>query len=44
MDRNRLNWTQKWIKWTKVDQNALVIWLNKNVAIINTKLQLLDII
>ena len=30
------NWP-KWIEWTELDWNAMLIWLNRNIAIINSK-------
>lgn len=42
-----LNWTKldkNRLKWTEIDQNGRLLWLNKSVMTVNTILQLLDII
>ena len=40
MDQSRL----KWIEFIEVNENAMLMWHNRSVAIINTTLQLLSII
>ena len=40
MDQSRLKWTE----FIEVNENAMLMWHNRSVVIINTTLQLLSII